>query len=67
MSEPQQGRLFDDYRYFFYITNDWESTPQQIVFSANDRCQQENLLAQLAACGPCTRRSTTCSPTRPTC
>jgi Transposase DDE domain group 1 len=47
--DPQQGRLFDDYRYFFYITNDWESTPQQIVFSANDRCQQENVIAQLAA------------------
>ena len=47
--DPQQGRLFDDYRYFFYITNDLDSTPQQIVFSANDRCQQENVIAQLAA------------------
>ena len=49
VSEPKQHRLFDDYRYFFYITNDRESTPQQIVFSANDRCQQENVIAQLAA------------------
>lgn len=49
ISEPKQGRLFDDYRYFFYITNDRESTPQEIVFSANDRCQQENVIAQLAA------------------
>lgn len=49
VSEPKQGRLFDDYRYFFYLTNDWESTPEQIVLSANDRCQQENLIAQLAA------------------
>ena len=49
VSEPQQGRLFDDYRYFFYLTNDWDSTPEQIVFSANDRCQQENIIAQLAA------------------
>ncbi len=49
VSEPQQGRLFDDYRYFFYITNDRDSTPQEIVFSANDRCQQENVIAQLAA------------------
>lgn len=47
--DPQQGRLFDDYCYFFYITNDWDSTPQEIVFSANDRCQQENVLAQLGA------------------
>jgi len=44
---PTQQRLFDDYRYFLYITNDWTSTPDEIVFSANDRCQQENLVAQL--------------------
>jgi hypothetical protein len=43
----EQGQLFDDYRYFFYITNDRQSTPQEIVFSANDRCDQENLHAQL--------------------
>jgi Transposase DDE domain group 1 len=49
VSEPQQGRLFDDYRYFFYLTNDWDHTPAEIVFSANDRCQQENVIAQLAA------------------
>jgi hypothetical protein len=42
-----QGELFPDYRYFFYITNDRTATPQQIVFSANDRCHQENLNAQL--------------------
>ena len=49
VSEPKQGQLFETYCYFFYITNDWDSTPQQIVFSANDRCQQENVIAQLAA------------------
>lgn len=49
VSEPKQERLFEDYRYFLYITNDWQSTPEEIVFSANDRCQQENILAQLAA------------------
>jgi hypothetical protein len=47
VSEPKQQRLFDDYRYFIYITNDRESTPAEIVFSANDRCQQENLISQL--------------------
>jgi hypothetical protein len=47
VSEPAQQRLFDDYRYFLYITNDWESTPEETVFSANGRCQQENLIAQL--------------------
>lgn len=45
----QQLRLLDDYRYFLYITNDWTSTPQEIVFDANHRCQQENILAQLNA------------------
>jgi len=49
VSEPRQGRLFDDYRYFFYITNDLVLTTEEIVFSANDRCQQENILAQLNA------------------
>ena len=47
VNDPAQGRLFDDYRYFFYITNDRELTPAEVVFSANDRCHQENLLAQL--------------------
>src|SRR5262249_51926051 len=39
--------LFDDVRYFFYITNDWVSEAAEVVFCANDRCDQENLLAQL--------------------
>lgn len=47
VSEPRQQRLFDDYRYFFYLTNDQDSTPEEIVFTANGRCQQENVLAQL--------------------
>jgi Transposase DDE domain group 1 len=48
LSEEKGERvLFDDYRYFFYITNDRASTVAEIVFSANDRCNQENLHAQL--------------------
>jgi hypothetical protein len=39
--------LFDEVRYFFYITNEREETADDIVFSANDRCNQENLIAQL--------------------
>ena len=39
--------LFDDVRYFFYITNDWDASRAEIVFDANDRCDQENLIAQL--------------------
>jgi hypothetical protein len=45
--DPAQGRLFDDYRYFFYLTNLEEKPAEQIVFSANDRCNQENVVAQL--------------------
>jgi hypothetical protein len=39
--------LFDDIRYFFYITNDLEASAAEIVFEANARCNQENLIAQL--------------------
>jgi hypothetical protein len=42
-----QMRLFEEYRYFFYITNDRTMTAEEVVFSANDRCDQENLIAQL--------------------
>jgi hypothetical protein len=42
-----QMRLFEEYRYYFYITNDRETPAEEIVFSANDRCDQENLIAQL--------------------
>ena len=45
--EKGEVRLFDDYLYFFYLTNDWTSTPAAIVFEANQRCNQENLNAQL--------------------
>jgi hypothetical protein len=39
--------LFDDIRYFFYITNDRTSSAAQIVGQANQRCHQENLIDQL--------------------
>ena len=39
--------LYDDVRYFFYITNDWTTPADEIVFLANDRCEQENLIEQL--------------------
>ena len=45
--EKGQAVMFADYRYFFYITNDHEKTAAEIVFEANDRCNQENLHAQL--------------------
>ena len=46
-TDQGQLRLFEEYRYFFYITNDRDKTTEEIVFSANDRCDQENLIAQL--------------------
>jgi hypothetical protein len=45
--EEGQARLFDEIRYRFYLTNDREGTPRALVFKANDRCDQENLIAQL--------------------
>jgi len=46
--EKGETRLFDEIRYFFYITNDWAIDAEDVVFEANDRCDQENLIAQLA-------------------
>jgi hypothetical protein len=45
--EVRQARLFEEYRYFFYITNDRTLSASEVVFQANDRCDQENLVAQL--------------------
>ena len=45
--EKGELRLFNDYVYFYYLTNDWTSSPAEIVFEANQRCNQENLHAQL--------------------
>jgi hypothetical protein len=45
--EKGQTRLFDDCRYFFYLTNDLVRAPGEIVREANGRCNQENLIEQL--------------------
>ena len=45
--EKGELALFDEVRYFFTITNERDWTADEIVFSANDRCNQENLIAQL--------------------
>jgi hypothetical protein len=45
--EKGEVRLFDNYVYFYYLTNDQTSSPATIVFEANQRCNQENLHAQL--------------------
>ncbi len=46
-------RLFEEYAYFFYITNEPKArcSARQVVSHANDRCDQENTISQLHACG----------------
>ena len=45
--EKGEQALFDEVRFLFYITNERDAAADDIVFSANDRCNQENLIAQL--------------------
>lgn len=45
--EQGEQRLFDEIRYFFYLTNDHETAAAEVVFLANDRCNQENPIDQL--------------------
>ena len=45
--EKGEQLLFPEERYFFYITNEYDYTPAEVVFEANDRCNQENHIAQL--------------------
>jgi len=54
--EKGENVLFDDIRYFFYITNDRDSSATEVVFSCNNRCNQENLIEQLKN-GPCAFRA----------
>ena len=57
--EKGEQVLFDDIRYFFYLTNDTSLSATEIVFFANQRCDQENVIEQLKKasmrCG-CRRR-----------
>jgi hypothetical protein len=45
--ERGENVLFDEYRYFFYITNEMAMTPDEVVDQARQRCNQENLISQL--------------------
>lgn len=45
--EKGELALFDEIRYFFYITNDRKMTTAEIVRESNQRCNQENLIEQL--------------------
>ena len=39
--------LFDEIRYFFYITTRTDLTAAEVVYCANERCDQENVIEQL--------------------
>ena len=45
--EKGEAVLFDEIRYFFYITTRRDLTPSQVVRLANERCDQENVIEQL--------------------
>jgi hypothetical protein len=45
--ERGERALFDDIRYFFYLTNDFDTPAAELVLLANDRCAQEQLIDQL--------------------
>jgi hypothetical protein len=45
--ERGENVLFCEYRYFFYITNDWDMTADEVIDQARQRCNQENLISQL--------------------
>ncbi len=45
--ERGQRCLGTEVRYFLYVTNDPDMSAEQVVFEANERCDQENLIEQL--------------------
>ena len=45
--EKGEDVLFEEVRYFYYITNDRSAPAYEIVFESNDRCNQENIIEQL--------------------
>lgn len=47
IEERGQLSLGTNVRCFFYVTNDRDLTAKEVVFHANERCNQENLIAQL--------------------
>ena len=45
--QREEQVLFEDIKYFFYITNHTNYGAEQIVALANERCEQENVIEQL--------------------
>ena len=46
VSEGQPLLFKEERRCFFYITNDWDSSPEEIVGQSRSRCNQENTVIQ---------------------
>jgi hypothetical protein len=40
--EKGEQRLFNDIRYFLYVTSDRDMTKAEVVFFADGRCNEEN-------------------------
>ncbi len=45
--ERGENVLFEEFRYFFYVTNEKAMTADEVVDQARQRCNQENLISQL--------------------
>jgi hypothetical protein len=45
--EKKGEKVEEQVRYFFYISNDRARSTAEVVYFANDRCNQENLIEQL--------------------
>jgi hypothetical protein len=45
--ERSENVLFNEYRYFFYITNNSDMTADEVINQGRQRCNQENLISQL--------------------
>jgi hypothetical protein len=45
--EKGERVLFDDIRYFFFITDDWSLSAHEIVYFIHERCDHENDIEQL--------------------
>ena len=45
--EKKGQQVGEEIRYFFYLTNQWTWEREAVVYFANDRCNEENLIEQL--------------------
>ena len=58
-----QGVLFNQFRYFFYITNDRQLSADEVVAEARAAATRRTSSPSSKPSGPCTPRSTPSTPT----